>query len=131
MGDFELLLISQGFCKLGIVYISFIFYPLKSCLRLELNDNKNECKFSLWPCNCRSFNGRNHFTIKMDRRFTRSLIRFVFFKSLFSVNYYDEAEKRKRLGKSRTSSNQFSTVHGVWFCRCQNSRACLLLDRFN
>ena len=47
MGDLELLLISQGFCKLGIVYISFMFYPLKSCLRLELNDNKNECKLSV------------------------------------------------------------------------------------
>ena len=52
MIGFELLLISQGLRQLGIVYISFIFYSLKSCLRLEVNYNKNECKFCLWSCNC-------------------------------------------------------------------------------
>ena len=88
MVDFELLLISQGLRKLGIVYISVVFYSLKSCLRLEVNDKKKRMQvlsvaLQLQLC---SRNRRNRFTIKMDRRFTRSLTRFVFFKWLFSVN---------------------------------------------
>jgi len=53
MGDFELLLISQGFRQLGIVYF-FHVLPFKVLFKtcIELNDNKNECKFCLWPCNC-------------------------------------------------------------------------------